>query len=291
MKLKTEEIIFLTYLTHYNIKVIRDYSQLYETFEEVVSHVVKNFKYDEKAIDEAQAKMANSIDKLSYYNIKTVSIYDGNYPEPLKSVSDAPPLLFYWGELKSTKGAAVVGSRVVSKYAQKITYEIVDWLKEADFSIVSGLALGIDSLAHQRALINRQYTIAVLPNSLDSIYPQENYRLANEILDNGGCLISESNFGINRGKKNFVQRNRIQAGLSQVVIPIEMGVKSGTMHTIKFAKRYNRNIGLFKPTPILSELENYEGINYLINSPSKNQYVFMDKTDFDKIFKIGDKVI
>src|SRR5690606_8946049 len=136
---------------------------------------------------------------------------------------------------------------------------------------------------HIRALRNDQYTMAILPNSLDTIYPPSNYKLANDILDSGGCLLSEMVFGINRGKQSFVQRNRLQAAFSQNIIPVEMGVNSGTMHTIDFAKRYKKKIVLLQPTPLLSSLENYAGIIHLIKNPNKFQFIFNDKDSFHNI--------
>lgn len=283
MVLELKEIILLKYLTKYNIKVIKDYTSLYDNFDLLLNNLIHNFKIDEKLVRESQMLTEIAIDKLKYYDIKTLTIFDDKYPIKLKKVNDAPLVIYYKGVLNTEKLAAVVGSRIVSKHGKKITYQIVDWLNEHNYGIVSGLAIGIDSFAHQKAIENNQYTIAVLPNSLDSIYPPINFRLANEILEKSGCIISELVFGVNRGNKSFVQRNRIQSALSEIVIPIEMGINSGTMHTVDFAKRYNKKVGLFKPTPMLSELENYFGIIHLINNPAKNQSIFTDKDSFDQL--------
>jgi DNA processing protein len=251
----------------------------------MVAAILENLKIHHKDFRDAVNTTNLAIEKLYYYNIKCVTIYDDEYPLALKKISDAPPLLFYKGNLKNYRMSAVVGSREISRHAQKITYQVVDWLNELNIGIVSGLALGIDTYAHERAVQNNQYTIAVLPNSLDSIYPLSNFKLANEILKKGGCLISELPFGINRGNKSFVQRNRLQSALSEAVIPIEMGIKSGTMHTVDFGKRYGKKIALFKPTPMLSNLPNYQGILHLLDKPHKNQSVFVDKESFFEIFK------
>ena len=275
-----KNIIILTYLTNYNIRVIKDYISLYNNFDVLLEVISKNFNYTDKAILEAKSKACTSIDKLKYHDIQSISIYDDNYPKLVKRIADAPPILYYKGQLRDCDLSAIVGSRNVSKHANKITSEITDWLNEVNHGVVSGLALGIDSFAHKRALLNNQYTVAVLPNSLDSIYPSENYDLANQILDKKGCLISEMIFNINRGKRSFVQRNRIQSALSQAVIPIEMGINSGTMHTINFAKKYGKKIMLFNPTPMLKDMNEYEGILHLINNPHKNQRIFNNKEEF-----------
>jgi predicted Rossmann fold nucleotide-binding protein DprA/Smf involved in DNA uptake len=111
--------------------------------------------------------------------------------------------------------------------------------------------------------------MAVMPNSLEKVYPHENYKLAKRIEDNGGSLISELIFGINRGKSSFVQRNRIQSGLSNIVIPIEMGAKSGTMHTIDFAMRQKKDIVLLRRTKY-SKFS--EGIKVLIDKYPTEKY-------------------
>lgn len=278
------QIIFLEYLTNYNLKLIKDYCAVHDNMQSLISALQVNFKILDKEVYEAYEATNLAIQKLKYYRVNCTTIYDDDYPKLLKLINDAPPIIYYRGMLKEIPNVAVVGSRNISQYATKITNQVVDWLNELNFGVVSGLALGIDTIAHQRAIENNQYTIAVLPNSLDNIYPLSNFKLANQILESGGCLISEMTFGINRGNKSFVQRNRIQAALSDVVIPIEMGVKSGTMHTINFAKRYNKKVYLFEPTKMLSELENYTGILHLIKKPHKNQNIFKDKETFFELF-------
>ncbi|CAM4389369.1 DNA-processing protein DprA [Flavobacterium terrigena] len=280
MILNLKQIILLKYLTKYNIKIIKDYANLYEDFDTLLFSLIQNFLISDKVVNESYVFSEIAIDKLKYYDIQTITCFDDDYPIQLKRINDSPLVIYYKGVLKLDKLAAVVGSRKVSKHGKKITYQIVDWLNELNFGVVSGLALGIDTFAHEKAVQNKQYTIAVLPNSLDSIYPPTNFKLANEIIESGGCLVSEMIFGINRGNQSFVQRNRIQAALSDTVIPIEMGVNSGTMHTIDFAKRYKKNIALFKPTPMLSEIENYFGILHLINNPHQFQSIFTDRDSF-----------
>lgn len=273
----------LKYLTKYNIKLIKEFINTHDNLDEMVSTLFSKHSVDNKMYLEAASQTKIAIDKLKYYSINAITMFDDDYPICLKNINDAPPVIYYKGILKTNKLAAVIGSRKISKHARKITHQIVDWLNELDYGVVSGLALGIDTLAHEKSVDNNQYTMAVLPNSLDTIYPPTNYKLANEIIDSGGCLLSEMIFGINRGKQSFVQRNRLQAAFSDNIIPIEMGVESGTMHTIDFAKRYKKNVVLLKPTPMLSELENYFGIMHLINNPSKFQYVFTDKDSFENI--------
>ncbi|KAF2331497.1 DNA-processing protein DprA [Flavobacterium nitrogenifigens] len=281
-KLEVHDLIFLTYITNYDIGLMYEALELKER-EEILAYCVNKMKLNEKELNASVEKTKIGLQKLRYHRIKAISIFDDNYPKRLKEIKDAPPVLYIKGEFKENKTCAVVGSRDVSSFAYANTKKIVDWLNEEEYSIVSGLAEGIDSIAHLIALKNSQYTIAVLPNSLDSIYPNTNYELAIDILNAGGCLISESMFGINRGKKSFVQRNRIQSALSDIVIPIEMGTNSGTMHTINFAKRYGRKVLVQKITDDCRSLEQYSGIQTLLTNPFKGLYIYDDQESFKEL--------
>ncbi|QNK78104.1 DNA-protecting protein DprA [Winogradskyella sp. PAMC22761] len=286
LNLLPKDIIYLVYLTNYDIRAIYSFLEDSNSREEVFSKCFHKMKTTDKQMKEAVNNCSIAIDKLSYHDIKTITFYEDEYPDSLKKIKDAPPILYVKGTLKDIKMAAVVGSRDTSKYAEKITREIVSWLNEIDFGVVSGLALGIDSFAHKYACKNSQYNLSVLPHSLDSIYPKENYGLAKEIIDRGGCLVSENIFNINRGKRSFVQRNRIQSALSDIVIPIEMGINSGTMHTINFAERYDKLIMVLKPTPMLKDLDQYSGINEILQKKSK-VVPFTSKDEFIEIIRVG----
>lgn len=177
-----------------------------------------------------------AIEKLRFHQIKALPYFSDEFPKCLEKVRNTPPVLYVKGNLDlSKKMVAVVGSRKISDYGKNKTINITTESLKLSLGVVSGLALGVDSIAHETTVRLGGYTIAVMPNSLDSIYPRENFKIANDILESGGALVSEMIFGINRGKKSFVQRNRIQAGLSDIIIPTEMRVESGTMHTINFA--------------------------------------------------------
>jgi len=178
--------------------------------------------------------------------IKTVKIEDKKYPGLLKKIKDPPPLLYYIGKLPQEKEIcfAIVGTRRYSLYGKKIALEISGRLAEAGLSIVSGLAPGIDTFAHLAALENQGRTIAVLGTGLDkkSFYPKENIKLAQKIVEKGGCLISEYPPGTRGTRFTFPQRNRIIAGLSQGVLVIEAKQKSGSLITANFAKREKRKL-------------------------------------------------
>ncbi|MBB1195011.1 hypothetical protein DNC80_15200 [Flavobacterium sp. SOK18b] len=281
-KLDVHDLIFLTYVTNYDIGLMYEALTKFSEREQILGFCVERMALSIKDLNSLVEKTKIGLQKLRYHRIKSVSIFDDNYPKKLKLIKDAPPVLYIKGEFIESKTAAVVGSRDISIFANSNTENVVNWLNHDKYSIVSGLAEGIDTIAHSYALKNNQYTIAVLPNSLDSIYPITNYELAINILNSGGCLISESMFGINRGKKSFVQRNRIQSALSDIVIPIEMGTNSGTMHTINFAKRYDKQVLVHKMKDEWSNLEQYSGIQTLLTNPFKGMYIFDDEISFKK---------
>src|SRR5690606_9491771 len=130
--------------------------------------------------------------------------YSPSYPKTLSILKDAPPILYIRGKLRMRKLVAIVGSRNASPVAEQVVKKIVTICGLKKYGIVSGLAMGIDSFAHQSAIDQGCYTMAVLPTALDHIYPVENYRLANKILENKGALISEIPLGINRGRLSFI---------------------------------------------------------------------------------------
>lgn len=191
-------------------------------------------------------KNEEMITKMQEYmkrkNIKYITIYDKEYPENLKNIYDPPVLLFYAGNIKliNNKSISIVGSRNPSSYGIKEAYNISNELSNK-YTIVSGLAKGIDAAAHNGALKSKNNTIAVLGCGVDIIYPRENMKLYNEILKRG-LIISEYPVGEKPFPNNFPARNRIVSGLSEGVIVVEAAPKSGTLITVDFALEQGKNI-------------------------------------------------
>ncbi len=187
------------------------------------------------------------LEKLLQENIDIVTWKDKNYPALLKQINDPPPLLFYRGHLDKNLdqyALAVVGSRKYTAYGRAMTEKIVYELASRGLVIVSGLALGIDALAHAQALAADGRTIAVLGSGLDkaSIYPVANRRLAEQIVEAGGAVISEFPLFTPPLKHHFPQRNRLIAGLSRGTLVIEAGEKSGSLITAQLSLDYNREV-------------------------------------------------
>jgi len=207
--------------------------------------------------------------------IKTVSIQDKNYPKLLKEIKNAPEVLYYRGDLSCTFSEkvqdvcfAIVGTRRCSDYGKQVALEIAGDLAEAGLTIVSGLAPGIDTFAHQATVERNKRTIAVLGTGIDekSIYPQENLKLAEKILETGGCLISEYPPGTQGKNFTFPQRNRIISGLSLGVLVVEAKEGSGALITADYASKQNRKIFAI-PGPI--HTLNSWGPHFLIKRGAK----------------------
>ena len=190
-----------------------------------------------------------SINPHDYYlsliknGVEIVCLPDKTYPKLLKEIKNPPPILYCKGSLKKidNQSLAVVGTRKPSSYGRQVTEELVSKLSPQNITIVSGLARGIDGIAHRTALDYGSRTIAFLAGGLDKIYPAEHKDLATEIIRNG-CIISEYPPGLAPGRGNFPARNRLISGMSLGVLIIEELSKSGTMHTANHAKNQNKPI-------------------------------------------------
>ena len=202
-------------------------------------------------------------------NIKKITIKDKNYPQSLKNIPNPPKALYVQGNILAQENCfAVVGTRMCSAYGKDITLEIAADLSAAGLTIVSGLAPGIDTFAHQAAIEKGGRTIAVLGTGLDekSIYPQSNLKLARKILEKGGALISEYPPKTPGSKFTFPQRNRIISGLSLGILVVEAKRKSGTLITANWARKQQK---LIFAVPGSIRYQNSRGCHYLIKKGAK----------------------
>jgi len=187
------------------------------------------------------------------------------FPAQLLEIPDVPEHLYLSGTLPSPETAllAVVGSRKYSPYGKDVCEELIAGLAGYDIAIVSGLAIGIDSIAHQASLRAGLPTVAVPGSGLspDALYPAANYGLAKDIVEKGGALLSEFKPDFRATPWSFPQRNRIMAGLSRAVLIIEAAERSGTLITARLALDYNRDVYVV-PHSVFSE--NGKGSNALM---------------------------
>ncbi|TAE85006.1 MAG: DNA-protecting protein DprA [Bacteroidetes bacterium] len=202
--------------------------------ERLADHIVQ-FK-DFKAAE-------TEIDFITKHGITTHFYLDQNYPTRLKLIADAPVMLYSLGNanLEAEKIVGIVGTRKATEYGKVVTEQLVEMLKPLGVLVVSGLALGIDAAAHKNAIKQHLQTVGVLAHGLDRIYPAQHKNLAKQMLNNGG-LLTEFPSKTNPDRENFPQRNRIVAGLSDVLVVVETGVKGGAMITAEIANTYNKEV-------------------------------------------------
>jgi len=202
--------------------------------------------------------------------IEEIGFENEAYPERLKNIYDPPLKLFVLGnkDLLRQKSIAIVGSREATEYGRNVALQFAKSLSENGINIISGLALGIDTYAHLGTLQlhSRGKTIAVLGSGLDEIYPKQNKELAKQIIQSGGCIITEFPFGTKPEKLNFPQRNRIISGLSEGILVVEASEQSGSLITADFALEQGKEV-FAVPGNILNKTS--VGTNNLIKQGAK----------------------
>ena len=207
------------------------------------------------------------MEKLARYKVKAITCEDPRYPSRLKEIYDYPPVLYVRGNLlpKGEPCLAVVGTRRPTIYGRQVTEDIVADLARSSIIIVSGLARGIDSVAHRTVLDAGGKTVAVFASGLDIVYPAENAKLAQAIMEQG-ALISEYPLGVKPKAENFPLRNRLMSGLSLGILVVEAGERSGALITAHQALEQNREVFAI-PGSVLSPAS--KGTNHLIQEGAK----------------------
>jgi DNA processing protein len=191
------------------------------------------------AFDDAEKELVF----IQQQQIRAFFITDTGYPKRLLHCYDPPTMIIYKGnaDLNSSRILSIIGTRNHTAYGKEITEQVIRELSKEEIIIVSGLAFGIDSLAHKAALQNGMCTIGVLAHGLDTLYPPQNKTLAKEMLLQGG-LLTEFRKNTKPDKHHFPKRNRIVAGMSDATIVIETASKGGSMITAELAYNYNRDL-------------------------------------------------
>lgn len=247
---KKKELSFVDGIGERKAKLIKDFSD-FNAAEKELSFLFKN-------------------------NYQIVFQTDELFPKRLLNCYDAPILLFFNGRanLNAAKVISIVGTRNNSEYGKQVTEEFIAALPTENLLILSGLAFGIDAIAHRAALKNGISTIGVLAHGLDRIYPSLHRNLSKEMLLNGG-LLTEFRKGSLPDKHNFPKRNRIVAGMADVTVVIETACKGGSMITADLANNYNRE--LFAIPGKINDTKS-SGCNQLIHDNKAN--LFTNTTDF-----------
>ena len=206
---------------------------------------------DTKTIDgflkqRTTSKPQQELEKLERLRIRVLTLKDKDYPDLLKELINAPPVLYIAGTFKKEEdrfALGIVGTRKVSSYGRQVTEQFARELAEGKVTVVSGLAHGIDTIAHTATLDAGGRTLAVLASGLDTIYPADNLGLARRIVESGqGALVTEFPLGIKPDGRNFPARNRIISGLSQGILVTEAPKQSGALITANFALEQGREV-------------------------------------------------
>lgn len=247
-----EKEILLSYFPKITLKRYRDLTRIFSSLDEAWKAEFDDLRptnWEDQLINEFLSWRDNLDDKkieaeLLQHKIHCITINNLDYPPLLKQIYDPPFCLFVRGTLHPENCLAIVGSRKFSQYGKQVTENLSEDLVHRGITIVSGLALGIDSIAHESALRNNGKTIAVLGSGIDPahIAPANHSALAEKIIAQNGAIISEYPPGTMPTKYSFPQRNRIIAGLSFGVLVIEAAEKSGTLITAQCAIDNGREV-------------------------------------------------
>lgn len=234
------------------LEIYKNPEEIYNLKEEELLKVEGIGTIIEKSIiDSKNPKLIQKhIDYMNNNGIDIINVEDKEYPDSLKEIYDYPISLYVKGNrsILNQKNLAIVGCRECTNYGKSATKYFAYHLSKNGINIVSGLARGIDSYAHLGCICAQKEskkackTIAVVGNGLDIVYPKENFDLANEIIKNGGAIVSEYPCGVKPDKMNFPARNRIISGISKAILVVEAKEKSGTLITVDFALEQGKDV-------------------------------------------------
>lgn len=239
-KNKTSKIIEFIKQKSINITELQ-----YKELAEIINSYLRSKEITAEELKKEYEKAIQFLNMCQKLDINVISKLNSEYPKKLLTMKDSPDLLYYKGDISLADKrpfVAVVGSRKINQKEAKLARTVSKVAAENGFGVVSGLAIGCDTEAHKGCLEINGKTVAVLPSNPIEIYPKQNKKLAEKILESGGLLISEYKPGTKIFKSNFILRNRLQSALSEAVIVIATSTKGGTMHTVNFAEKQNKII-------------------------------------------------
>ncbi len=273
-------------------RMLQDYHSVSEIYETNVKELAKRYKWNDKKQAEfakAKAQIEKTIHtyyKMEEKGIRFVLYSDADYPERLKSIPNAPYVLYLKGKLPDPthKSIAIVGARNCSYYGAKVAKELGELLAQANIDVISGMARGIDGIVQKSVLANNGNTYGVLGSGIDICYPKENIELYMDLSSRGG-LISETPLSVAGQGFRFPLRNRIISGLSDAVLVVEGKRNSGSLSTVDHALLQNKDIWAV-PGRINDELS--QACNQLI---SQGAYIYNHIEDLLTYFQVDLKTI
>lgn len=269
--IKFKELLFLKSLK--GVRKGKIYSKFWkvlnesEDFYDLASEVELKFNYSPEEIKNAMNEAEELYDYVINSDIHVITVFDKNYPKKLMDMENKKPvILFVKGNVNALNkpNIAVIGTRKPSKLSKLFEENLVkDIVNSTDRVVVSGLALGCDKIAHSVTVDENKVTIAVLPSGVNVITPSSHIKLAEDIISTGGCLVSEyyPNENVQRG--NYIERDAIVASFCDATFVVECGINSGTMHTVNFAKDYERPIYTYLPEK--RSKDSYDGNEFILS--------------------------
>jgi DNA processing protein len=224
------------------------------------------------AVTEHRGKIdpARELARIKASGVAVVTWYDADYPALLREIDDLPPILYMRGEFpQESPSITIVGTRRPTAYGREVAAHVAGELAEAGVAVISGLARGIDGIAHRTSLKAHGRTVAVLGCGVDVVYPAEHAQLTEEIAESG-AILSEYPLGTKPEGRHFPRRNRLLSGLSVATLVIEAGEGSGTLSAVKFALEQNREVlcvpgSIYSPASTLTNRLIQEGAKPILN--------------------------
>lgn len=227
-----------------------------------------------EAIIRQKSELDRCIATIEQLNISLIYAHTPEFPALLNEIPDPPAVLYARGQLPVQSSVSVVGTRKPSSYGQKVTHDVARQVSQLGLVVVSGLAFGVDGIAHQTTLLEKGITVAVLGGGIEQISPLRHTSLGQQIIDSGGALISEYPLFTPSFPGNFLERNRIIAAISSVTIITECGLRSGALRTARAALAYERDLWVV-PGSIYNPL--CRGTNNLLRQAPVQPYLSIDQ--------------
>ncbi|WP_312953133.1 DNA-processing protein DprA [Superficieibacter sp.] len=287
----TQKLLAIKFLKGIGEKTISSLSTM-RNFSEMSIHDIlklslnKKDNYSITDINEASELAQQQINIADKNGHVIISFFDDSYSLNLKNAGYSAPILFCNGNIKclSEDNLTIIGTREPTKHGEIIAEKITSWFVKKGWNIVSGLAFGVDSIAHSACIESNGKTISVLAHGLEKIYPAKNKDLAKRIVDKGGLLVSEYPYNSYVGRSNFVQRDTIQAAISTAVILIQTGIPGGSLHASRASLQFGRPLivaGQSK-SDIMNREDKAIGNDALINSSYEDIRKMLKINDFNK---------
>jgi len=217
-----------------------------------IKDVVQSNKYSVKEIEEAEKFSEEQVSMALSFGHNIISMNDFSYPDSLRDVPDPPPFLYCSGNIDALKkdSVTVIGTREPTEHGRIIAERVTSWFVSDGWVITSGLAKGVDTVAHNACVEVGGATIAVMAHGLEKVYPAANRRLAERIVEHGGILVSEYGYNSYVNRSNFIERDRIQAALAKGVVLVQSDLQGGSLHASRASLRYDRYLVVLEPSAL-----------------------------------------